>query len=121
MDDDLAVPRALVTLHETVAAGNAALSAGDEPGVSTALLSVRAMLDVLGLDPEAEPWRGAADEGAAHAALDALVAAEIDARSAARDAKDWAAADAIRDRLAAAGVVLEDGADGVRWTVKGER
>ena len=121
MDDDLSVPRALVALHEAVTAGNAALASRDDSATAGGLLAVRAMLDVLGLDPEAEPWRGAADEGAAHGALDALVAAEIDARAAAREAKDWAAADAIRDRLADAGIALEDGQDGVRWNLAGGR
>jgi cysteinyl-tRNA synthetase len=120
MDDDLAVPRALAIIHEAVTEGNAALSSGDAAGVAAALLSVRAMLDVLGLDPEAEPWRSATG-GAPLAALDALVRGEIDARAAAREAKDWATADAIRDRLAAAGITLEDGQEGVRWTLAGGR
>ncbi len=116
MDDDLAVPRALAAVHEAVTVGNAALASGDDAAASSALLAVRAMLSVLGLDPEAAPWRGQSG-GAAQGALDSLVRAEIDARAAARDAKDWAAADAIRDRLAAAGIVLEDGTDGVRWSL----
>ena len=120
MDDDLSVPRALVTLHETVTAGNAALASGDDAATASALLGVRAMLDVLGLDPQAEPWLDAESDGGAHRALGALVEAEIEARAAAREAKDWAAADAIRDRLAAAGVILEDGSDGARWSLTGE-
>jgi cysteinyl-tRNA synthetase len=78
------------------------------------------MLDVLGLDPQDPHWAGATAAGGAdpaRAALDALVAAELDARAAARAAKDWATSDAIRDRLAAAGVVVQDGADGARWTL----
>src|SRR5690606_16557829 len=51
MDDDLGVPRAVALIHETVRAGNAALAAGDGDAVATALLEVRSMLDVLGLDP----------------------------------------------------------------------
>ncbi len=53
----------------------------------------------------------------ARAALDSLVAAELTARAEARAAKDWATSDAIRDRLAAAGVVVQDSADGARWTL----
>ncbi|MFN3865616.1 MAG: cysteine--tRNA ligase [Demequina sp.] len=118
MNDDLGVPRALAHVHETVRAGNAALTAGDDAAVAAALVSVRAMLDVLGLDPGAPEWAGA-DSGstAAMTALDVLVRADIDARAQARAEKDWATADSIRDRLAAAGIVVEDGADGVRWSL----
>jgi cysteinyl-tRNA synthetase len=120
MDDDLAVPRALAIIHETVTDGNGALASSDAKAAAAALLSVRAMLNVLGLDPQAAPWSGHAG-GAPLSALDALVRAEIDARAAAREAKDWATADAIRDRLAAAGITLEDGQEAVRWSITGER
>ncbi len=119
MDDDLGVPRALAVIHETVRAGNAALTAGDDAAVASALLASRAMLDVLGLDPGAPEWAGehAGTGDAAMGALDFLVRADIDARAAARAAKDWATADAIRDRLAGAGIVIEDAADGARWSL----
>ncbi len=120
MDDDLAVPRALAIIHEAVTDGNAALSSDDADPIASSLLTVRAMLDVLGLDPQVAPWVGRSG-GVPLEALDALVRAEIDARAAAREAKDWSTADAIRDRLTAAGIALEDGVDGVRWTLAGER
>lgn len=119
MDDDLGVPRALAVIHETVRAGNAALASGDDAAVASALVGARAMLDVLGLDPAAPEWaaeRGGASD-TAMAALDFLVRADIDARAAARASKDWATADAIRDRLAGAGIVIEDAADGARWSL----
>lgn len=117
MDDDLSVPRAFAHIHETVRAGNAALTAGDDGAASAALLSVRAMLDVLGLDPASDQWRDDSSASGALAALDYLVRADIDARSEARASKDWAAADAIRDRLSGAGIVIEDSADGARWSL----
>ncbi len=116
MDDDLGVPRAMAVIHETVRAANTAMSAGDATAAAAGVLAVRAMLDVFGLDPLAEPWASAGtDESPALDALDVLVKAEIEARGAARAAKDWGTADAIRDRLSAAGVVVEDGAEGARW------
>ncbi|WP_062462045.1 cysteine--tRNA ligase [Demequina soli] len=122
MDDDLGVPRALAVIHETVRAGNAALTAGDDAAVAAALLSARAMLDVLGLDPAAPEWAGerAGSSDAAMRALDSLVRADIDARAAARAARDWGTADAIRDRLADAGIVIADAADGAKWSLAAE-
>ncbi|WP_062071426.1 cysteine--tRNA ligase [Demequina sediminicola] len=121
MDDDLSVPRALAHVHETVRAGNAALTAGDDEAASQALLQVRAMLDALGLDPASGCWAGAASgDGAAMVALDSLVQSNIAARAQARADKDWATADEIRDRLAQAGIVIEDGADGARWSLSTE-
>nr|WP_304661779.1 cysteine--tRNA ligase [Arthrobacter sp. zg-Y238] len=114
MDDDLNVPQALAVLHETVRAGNTALAAGDNETVQRALGQVRAMTSVLGLDDAKD---AASQAGPADAALDALVQDRLAERNAARAAKDWARADAIRDSLAAAGITVEDGADGVTWSV----
>ena len=52
------------------------------------------------------------------AVVEALVGVALDQRQAARDRKDYEAADAIRDRLHAAGVLIEDTPDGPRWTIK---
>ncbi|MCL2468489.1 MAG: cysteine--tRNA ligase [Micrococcales bacterium] len=114
MDDDLDVAAALAVVHETLRVGNTSLAEGRHADAAESALSLRAMLDVLGLDPVA--WRTTGDARAA-TALDALVTAELDARSAARAARDFAAADAIRDRLNAAGVAVEDSPDGSRWSL----
>jgi len=114
MDDDLNVPQALAVLHETVRAGNTALTDGDLDAAGLALATVTAMLDVLGLNAIATP---AADDQA-NTALGVLVEAQLEARAHARAAKDWAASDAIRDTLAVAGVVVEDGPDGASWSLK---
>ncbi|QCU78812.1 cysteine--tRNA ligase [Citricoccus sp. SGAir0253] len=116
MEDDLNVPQALAVLHESVRAGNSALAAGDVEAVEQHYADVEAMVSVLGLDDVPEP-EGGQDPAARHA-LDTLVRAQLDARAAARAAKDWATADAIRDTLAAAGVVVEDSADGARWSLQ---
>jgi cysteinyl-tRNA synthetase len=114
LDDDLAVPQALAVVHEAVTEGNSALAAGDRASAAKHAESVRAMMAVLGLDPLAAPWALAAGSGLRHV-VDALVAVALGQREAARARKDYAGADAIRDELRAAGVVIEDTPDGPRW------
>jgi len=114
MDDDFGVPGALAVIHDTVRAGNSALAAGDRRAAAEAAASVRAMLHVLGLDPDT--W-GSTDDGHLTGVVDRLVAAMLDQRAQARDRKDYAAADAIRDALADAGVAVEDTPEGPRWSV----
>ncbi|MBN9213563.1 MAG: cysteine--tRNA ligase [Microbacterium sp. SCN 70-200] len=118
MDDDLGVPQALAVVHETVRAGNAALDTDDRDAAARALVEVGRMTGVLGLNPADPQWQDAA-AGAETQALDALVQAMITQRAQARADKDWAAADRIRDAIAAAGVVLEDTAHGTHWSLDG--
>ncbi len=73
------------------------------------------MLRVLGLDPAAPEWATGGAAGASDAALGALVEHLLAERAAARAAKDFAAADRVRDALAAAGVILEDTPSGPKW------
>ncbi|WP_309104264.1 cysteine--tRNA ligase [Microbacterium sp.] len=113
MDDDLGVPQALAVIHETVRAGNAALDGGDLEAAATALAEVTGMTGVLGLTPVGEK------AGAEASALDALVQTMITQRAQARADKDWAAADRIRDAIAAAGITLEDTTDGTHWSIDG--
>ena len=120
MDDDLAVPEAMAVIHREQAALNTLLAtaAPDAAAVAAGVGRLRAMLDVLGLDPIGPQWGGDTEDGdAAHTALDALVRTQLDARATARAEKDWARADAIRDALTAAGIRVEDGPDGARWTL----
>jgi cysteinyl-tRNA synthetase len=115
MDDDLSTPAALAAIQGVIAEGNKLLADGDSDALRGDLASVRAMLDVLGIDPLAEPWVGTG--GGADAALDSLVQALITQREEARAAKDFATADRVRDQLAAAGIEVEDTAQGSRWTL----
>ncbi|MBW9120878.1 cysteine--tRNA ligase [Microbacterium trichothecenolyticum] len=116
LDDDLGVPQALAVLHETVRDGNTALDAGDRDGALRAFADVAVMAGVLGIDPLDPHWRSTVASAEA-SALDALVQTMIAQRADARAAKDWAAADRIRDAIAAAGIALEDGPDGTHWSV----
>jgi cysteinyl-tRNA synthetase len=77
------------------------------------------MVGVLGIDPTAPEW-STADAGPAADALSALVDRLVADRDAARSARDWASADRVRDLLATAGVALEDGPTGTRWSVGGD-
>lgn len=118
LDDDLGGPQALAALHGVVGEGNTALGRGDHSAARGALASVLTMTEILGINPLS--WRAAAATGPDLTdVLDALVRRALDQRTAARAARDYAAADAIRDELAAAGVAIEDTPDGPRWSLEG--
>ncbi len=114
MDDDLSTPAAVAVVHETVRQGNTALADGDDAGAAGALGAVRAMLGVLGLDPLHPHWAGGGGDRLAEV-TDGLVRLALEQRQAARARKDYAAADAVRDRLTALGVQVEDTPQGSRW------
>jgi cysteinyl-tRNA synthetase len=115
MDDDLAISAALGVVHEEVRRGNNALAAGDTGDLADSAGNVAAMTKVLGL------WPGdfeTAAGGGLEPVVDALVPALLATRQAARERKDFAESDRIRDALVAAGVVVEDTPDGPRWRVQ---
>jgi cysteinyl-tRNA synthetase len=118
LDDNLAVPQALAVVHDTIHDGNNALASGDTAALGASLAQVRGMLGVLGLDPLSEKWRAPHADDDLRGVVETLVTGAIDQRQAAKDRGDYQAADAIRDRLHAAGVLLEDTPDGTRWTIK---
>jgi cysteinyl-tRNA synthetase len=116
MDDDLNVAGALAALFVFLNRVNGVLDQAREidPAERDAALSALGDMDsVFGLLELAE--RAAPiDEG-----LAAWVEERIEARAKARRERDWKAADAIRDELAARGVAIEDGAGGTRWKLTG--
>jgi cysteinyl-tRNA synthetase len=125
MDEDLGTPAAVAAVHEVAKEGNRLLGRAADEGTRTALAgaagSVRAMLAVLGLDPFDPHWRrGAASarEERLERAVDALVAGLLEQRQAARAAKDFGTADALRDRLTSAGVEVEDTPTGPVWSLR---
>jgi cysteinyl-tRNA synthetase len=128
LDDDLGVPAALAVIQDAVREGNTALDAGDPDVVARIAGEVRAMTGVLGVDPLSDTWAGEDSKGRGQGigagassealeALDVLVKSELERRATARADKDWATADAVRDRLKAAGVTVADSADGATWSL----
>ncbi|MFC0680883.1 cysteine--tRNA ligase [Lysobacter korlensis] len=119
MDDDLSVPQALGVLHEQVRAGNAALDDENLDAAARAMGEVTAMTEVLGINPLSHEWASTGTEHAAERALAALVEQLLASREQARQNRDFATADRIRDELAAAGIAVEDAATGSHWRIDG--
>ncbi len=117
MDDDLAIPQALAVLHDRVRAGNAALDDEDLALAAQIRGEVTAMTEVLGINPHSPEWRSTTS-APADRALAALVERLVEDRDTARGARDFSAADRIRDELAAAGITVEDSPNGTHWTIE---
>ena len=120
LDDDVNVPEALAVLFGAVREGNRALEArdgADHGALRHTLLQVVAMTDVLGINPLDPTWGDSSATGSVEDVLDALVGERLAARATARADRDFATADAIRDQLAALGIIIEDTPAGARWTL----
>ncbi len=119
--DDLNTPQALAMLNQKAARARQLLDKAKRPpsdteraelaGARADLLGSGALLGLLQQDPQA--WFQRGTERVDRARVESLV----EARQAARAARDFARADAIRDELAALGVAIEDGPQGTRWKV----
>jgi len=111
--DDLNTPQVLAEMHAIAKALHKA-PAAEQPRHRARLLAAGRFLGILAQEPEA--WlKGGGAGGLDSEAIDALVAE----RSEAKKNRDFARADAIRDELTAAGIVLEDSPEGTLWRREG--
>ncbi len=113
MDDDFNTPEALAVLFEVAHAINKHRDSDPEVAAYHAgvLRELGGMLGLLARDAEVFLRGGPASEGLDDASIEALIAK----RNAARDNRDWAESDRIRDELKDKGIILEDGAKGTTW------
>ena len=117
MNDDLAVPTALASISEALRAGNSAITAGDSAGIASSANEIRGALEILGCDPFDPAFASATGGEDLTAALDGTIKLALEQRTAARERKDFAASDSIRDGLASLGITIEDTAQGPRWSI----
>ena len=107
MDDDLNTADGIAAIFDIVYIANTEItSASGKEAIGYALSLIRELGEVLGLFVKQEKK-----------SLDAEVEELIEKRQAARAAKDWATADAIRDKLKEMHIILKDTPDGVKWSV----
>ena len=116
MNDDLAVPAALATISENLRLGNQAITDNDASAISKNADEIRGALEVLGCDPFDAAFASSGGSELSKA-LDGVITLVLAERAAARERKDFAASDAIRDGLAALGITIEDTAQGPRWSI----
>jgi len=116
MNDDLGVPTALAGIYEALRLGNSAITSRDKKGIKASADEIRGALEILGCDPFDPVFATSGGEDLT-SALDGVIQLALAQRSAARDRKDFAASDQIRDGLAALGIVIEDTAQGPRWSI----
>jgi cysteinyl-tRNA synthetase len=116
MNEDLAVPTALATISENLRLGNQAITDNDIASISKNADEIRGALEILGCDPF-DPVFASTSGSDLTAALDGVIALALAERASARERKDFAASDAIRDGLSALGITIEDTAQGPRWSI----
>lgn len=116
MNDDLAVPAGLATISENLRIGNQAITDDELSTISKNASEIRGALQILGADPYDANFESTASTELT-SALDGVVKLALKERAAARDRRDFAASDAIRDGLTALGITIEDTAQGPRWSI----
>ena len=117
MADDFNTALAISSLFALAKSLNVACQAAkdaaavDRSGIEVAVGALEDMLSALGQIPEEQPAEGGRDEVLVGSLMEIL----LELRRSARERKDWATADAIRNKLQAAGIVVEDSPQGARW------
>ena len=111
MNDDLAVPQALAFISESMRIGNSAVD--DKKIIAKTAGEIRGALSILGCNPQDEVF---AISKSNDLAMDGLIKLALQQREAARERKDFKAADQIRDQIAALGITVEDTSNGPRWS-----
>ena len=109
LDDDLNTPTALAEIARLAGEARKATSREDRATLKAQLLGAGKVLGLLQQAPAEWFARGVSGDD------DARIQALVDERAAAKQARDFARADALRDQLAAEGILLEDTPQGVRW------
>ena len=106
LDDDFNTPAALAAIYEATRKANLAIDAGGGTDAGRLVSTVHALTGALGLE---------LDDGSKTGEGDDEINSLVEARNAARKAKDFAEADRIRADLAARGITLEDTPSGTTW------
>ncbi|MBI3429674.1 MAG: cysteine--tRNA ligase [Actinobacteria bacterium] len=117
MNDDLAVPQGLAHIAEALRVGNIALASGDLGMLDLKAGEIRGALEILGCDPY-DPAYSESDDGDLESALTGTIELALTQRVAARERKDFATSDQIRDELGELGIAVEDTPQGPRWSIK---
>jgi cysteinyl-tRNA synthetase len=117
MNEDLAVPQALAGISEQLRLGNSAITENNNAGIATAAGFIQGALEVLGCDPFDPAFTSGSQSESLTSALDGVINLVLAQRTSARERKDFAASDQIRDGLIALGISIEDTAQGPRWSI----
>ena len=116
MNDDLAVPAGLASISENLRLGNQAITENDRGAIELNASEIRGALSILGCDPFDSNFVGQAPSDLTQV-MDGVIQLALKERAAARERKDFAASDSIRDGLLALGITIEDTAQGPRWSI----
>ncbi len=113
LEDDINTPKALAELFNLARRLNKSDDGSERRRLAAQLYAAGDLVGLLQDDPE--EWFAGSGGGLAEAEIEKLLLE----RNRARDSRDFVAADAIRDRLARAGIAIEDGPSGTRWRRSG--